>query len=159
MDEAAPSPAPKHAGGRPVRLKPDEATLAIVKGLGQIQATYAECAAVLGVDKHTFVRFKDRHEIVEEMLERGKNSGLVSLRRAQFQKAVEEKNPTMLIWLGKQYLGQVDKYEHRMGETDSKPLKYQLTDDELLLIASGGAKPKAGGSGGAAPQSVPTVTD
>lgn len=143
--------------GRPVRLKPDEATLTIVMGLGKIQATYAECAAVLGVDKHTFVRFKDRHPIVEEMLERGKNSGLVSLRRAQFQKAIEDKNPTMQIWLGKQYLGQVDKFEHRLGDPENKPLKFRLTDEELLLIASGGVKPETGGSGSAPPKSSPPV--
>lgn len=35
--------------------------------------------------------------------------GRVSLRRSQFQMA--QKNPTMAIWLGKQYLDQTDKQE------------------------------------------------
>lgn len=35
--------------------------------------------------------------------------GRMSLRRFQFRMA--EKNPTMAIWLGKQYLGQTDKQE------------------------------------------------
>jgi hypothetical protein len=30
------------------------------------------------------------------------------LRRAQWQAAVTDKNPTMLVWLGKQLLGQQD---------------------------------------------------
>ena len=30
----------------------------------------------------------------------------MSLRRAQFRAAIEDKNITMQIWLGKQYLGQ-----------------------------------------------------
>jgi hypothetical protein len=30
------------------------------------------------------------------------------LRRAQWQAAVSDKNPTMLVWLGKQLLGQQD---------------------------------------------------
>lgn len=141
--------------GRHVRLKPDEETLARVKGLGEIQATYAECGAVLGVDKHTFVRFMERNSKAAEIFEQGKQVGLLSLRRAQFQKAIEEKNPTMMIWLGKQYLGQRDVFEHRMGETDSKPLKFRLTDDELLLIASGGAKPGRGSSGSTPAQSSP----
>lgn len=33
-------------------------------------------------------------------------TGKMSLRRAQFKSAVDRLNPTMLIWLGKQYLGQ-----------------------------------------------------
>ena len=37
--------------------------------------------------------------------------GKSSLRRAQFKLAVEDHNPTMLIWLGKQHLDQKDKQE------------------------------------------------
>ena len=46
--------------------------------------------------------------------------GKVSLRRKQYQKAVEEGNPTMLIWLGKQWLGQSDGQDS--GSVDPKPL-------------------------------------
>ena len=42
--------------------------------------------------------------------------GKISLRRAQFRLA--EKNATMAIWLGKQYLGQVDS----PGDMDSEAL-------------------------------------
>lgn len=42
--------------------------------------------------------------------------GRISLRRAQFRLA--EKNATMAIWLGKQYLGQVDS----PGDMDSEAL-------------------------------------
>jgi hypothetical protein len=38
------------------------------------------------------------------------SKGKMSLRRRQFQMA--ETNPTMAIWLGKQYLGQTDKLEN-----------------------------------------------
>lgn len=37
--------------------------------------------------------------------------GNISLRRAQYKRAVEDGNVTMLIWLGKQYLGQTEKVE------------------------------------------------
>lgn len=37
--------------------------------------------------------------------------GKMSLRRTQFELAVKDKHPTMLIWLGKQHLGQTDKQE------------------------------------------------
>lgn len=38
-------------------------------------------------------------------------NGKIALRRFQLQQA--EKNPTMAIWLGKQYLGQTDKIESK----------------------------------------------
>ena len=41
---------------------------------------------------------------------KGKDKGRMSLRRLQFEKA-QTGNTTMLIWLGKQMLGQKDKIE------------------------------------------------
>lgn len=40
----------------------------------------------------------------------GMDKGRMSLRRHQWR-ALEEGNSTMLVWLGKQYLGQRDKNE------------------------------------------------
>lgn len=42
--------------------------------------------------------------------------GKMSLRRAMFNKAVIEKNPTMQIWLSKQILGMKERHEHEAGE-------------------------------------------
>ena len=50
--------------------------------------------------------------------------GKVSLRRAQF-KAATGGNVSMMIWLGKQYLGQKDKQEISDGERP-RPLKVQI---------------------------------
>lgn len=55
-------------------------------------------------------------------LKRGK--GLISLRRSQFKMA--ETNPTMAIWLGKQYLGQS---EHVVAELS----KAEKSKDPLTL--------------------------
>lgn len=99
----------KKSGPAP-KLQPDEKTLGIVKGLGQIQATSKECAAVLGVSEPTWIKFKADNPEVEETLRLGQGEGLTSLRRQQFQAAMKG-NPTMLIWLGKQYLGQTDKQD------------------------------------------------
>ena len=96
--------------GRPPALDPDKRTLATIRGLGRIQATTRECAAVLGVSHPTFLAFTQKHPEVADILEQGKQMGLRSLRRQQF-KAAENGNPTMLVWLGKQYLGQSDKQE------------------------------------------------
>jgi hypothetical protein len=56
-------------------------------------------------------------------------SGKMSLRRAQFRMA--EKNPTMAIWLGKQYLGQTDRVDVRIEDVDA------AIERELARVATG----------------------
>lgn len=77
-----------------------------VEKLGQLQCTYEELAAYFEVAKRTVIRWMEQ-EAFSEALERGKAMGRISLRRAQTQAALGG-NPTMLIWLGKQLLGQKD---------------------------------------------------
>ena len=61
-------------------------------------------------------------------IKRGK--GQISLRRMQWKLA--EKNPTMAIFLGKQYLGQVDKVE-TTGEIKTTPtIKLEVVDNSNL---------------------------
>jgi AraC-like DNA-binding protein len=71
--------------------------------LAKIDCTYSEMAAVLGCSQKTLQRR------FVHLIEKGREEGKSSLRRAQFNKAVVDGNPTMLIWLGKQRLGQTDK--------------------------------------------------
>lgn len=74
---------------------------AVVETLAKIHCTYDEIAAVVGCSTDTLKRrFADR-------IEKGREEGKASLRRMQFKKALDG-NPTMLIWLGKQHLGQKD---------------------------------------------------
>ena len=54
---------------------------------------YKRCQEDLGTTLSTF--WQEKHE-----------EGNTALHAAQFQKAIKDKNPTMLIWLGKQRLGQ-----------------------------------------------------
>ena len=44
-----------------------------------------------------------------ELYKRKSVKGKIALRRAQFRNATENLNPTMQVWLGKQYLGQRDQ--------------------------------------------------
>lgn len=77
----------------------------------KIQCTKEEICAVLDVSNNTLLRWcketydKDFGTIFKEKRQGGK----ASLRRMQWKQA--EKNPTMAIWLGKQYLDQKDKFE------------------------------------------------
>jgi AraC-like DNA-binding protein len=80
-----------------------------VRKLAGIGCTQDEIAVIVGLSKPTL-----RKHFAEQM-----SSGLenfrMSLRRLQAKKAAEG-NVTMLIWLGKQYLGQSDRQEQKITE-------------------------------------------
>lgn len=67
---------------------------------------------MLGVHRETFINFLDTHEKARSAWEDGKENGKASLRRYQFKMA--EKNPTMAIWLGKNWIDQSDKVESKV---------------------------------------------
>jgi hypothetical protein len=128
--------------GRPVSIKPDAKTLATVVGLGKIQATTRECAAVLCVSHQTFIATMKRHPEIAEALDRGKEQGRTSLRRTQFRLA--EKNAAMAIFLGKNYLDQTDKQDINASvQADVKVSDARSRLEYLLTRVSG-----AGSQGG-----------
>ena len=71
--------------------------------LASIMCTQAEIADFLGVSTSKL----EHDEKFKEIHRKGINKGRASIRRMQY-KACEDGNPTMLIWLGKQYLKQRD---------------------------------------------------
>lgn len=76
-----------------------------VEKLANIQCTQEEIASFLELS----VRTLQRDEEFCRLYKKGKENGKMSLRRMQFK--IAEKNPTMAIWLGKQYLGQRDNLD------------------------------------------------
>lgn len=105
----------KNKGGRP-KIQID---YAMAEKLSHIQCTIDEIAQIIGVS-----RSKLAHD--EEFLHRHKKaleSGRSSLRRLQWGLA-QAGDRTMLIWLGKQYLGQKDKHDH---STEDGPLEVAVT--------------------------------
>lgn len=101
--------------GRP----PKPIDLEIVEKLGQIHCTDEEIAAVVGVSPDTFKRRK-REENFAEMLDEARRKGKASLRRMQFAAAQNGSIP-MLIFLGKNLLGQRDRFEEPLGDKDPLP--------------------------------------
>jgi hypothetical protein len=93
-------------GGRP-RKELNQQTF---EGLCEIQATLEEIAGVLRVSEDTIERWcKRTYELgFADAFKKFSATGKTSLRRYQFDLA-KKGNATMLIWLGKQYLGQSDK--------------------------------------------------
>jgi len=75
-----------------------------IKKLAQLHCTFDEIATFCNVSTKTLQR-RFVHTI-----KRGREMGKISLRRAQFEKAIGG-NVVMQIWLGKQHLDQRDKQE------------------------------------------------
>lgn len=90
-----------------------------VEKLASIQCTQEEIANFLDIS----VRTLQRDEEFCRLFKKGRDNGKMSLRRTQFK--IAEKNASMAIFLGKQYLGQRD-----VIETDNKQ---ELTKVEELL--------------------------
>ena len=101
---------PKNKGGRP----PIEIDISLAEGLARIHATGEEIAAVLKIDYDTLERHirKLGHNSFTEWYKKYAGEGSASLRRRQWAMAMKD-NITMLIWLGKQELGQTDKVDNR----------------------------------------------
>lgn len=81
--------------GRP-RLQLDEA---LMERLAMIHCNNTEIAAAVGCSTDTL----DRN--YAELIAKGREKGRTTLRRMQFE-AAQKGNVVMLIWLGKQILGQ-----------------------------------------------------
>jgi len=107
----------KHPGGRP-RIELD---LRQVEELARIGCTEADMAAVLGVSVDTIQRRKRDCEEFRGVIEKGRAALRNSLRRLQVKKALEG-NVTMLIWLGKQLLGQSDRHDFEHSGSVEQPL-------------------------------------
>jgi hypothetical protein len=82
-------------------------------------ASYDTLGAIFGVSgAHVQQTYK-------ELVERARAEGRKNLHAAQFLAATADRNPTMLIWLGKQYLGQKDVVRTEHTGLDGEPIKTQ----------------------------------
>jgi len=85
--------------GRPrLNIDPEQ-----VKRLARLHCTMQEMADFFGCHRETLLNNFSTE------IAKGKSEGNISLRRKQWQIAVEKGNPVMLIWLGKQMLGQTNE--------------------------------------------------
>ncbi len=109
---------PKKKAGRPrVNINWDE-----LNKLCALQCTAVEIAYFFDCSVDTIERRIKDHDGVTfaEYFKKHSSEGKISLRRAQYSKAMEGNVP-MLIWLGKQILGQKDKQEQT--NIEFKPIK------------------------------------
>jgi len=96
--------------------------MALVDRLARIQCTVSEIAAIIGGHPSTLLQnaeFAPRYN-------KGSESGKMSLRRKQHQVAIKNGNTAMLIFLGKQYLGQKDRSELTGAGDGPLQLQHQM---------------------------------
>lgn len=91
--------------------------------LCSIQCTSSEIAGYFDCSESTIERWCKREykENFDEVFAKKRGIGKISLRRSQFRMA--ETNPTMAIWLGKQYLGQTERQEVNVSLNDDETIK------------------------------------
>ena len=119
----------KKKGGRP-RIEVD---MKQVEELASIGATQQEIASDLGISVDTLQRKRGFAAVYK----RGMDKGCLSLRHKQFNLA-KGGDKTMLIWLGKQLLGQSDKREVRADMT------HRSTTELIEAARNGGFGPEEG---------------
>lgn len=98
--------------------------------LCEMQCTKDEICWFLQIDEKTLTaRIKDKHGVgFSDYYKKASSGGKISLRRKQFEVAMNG-NTALLIFLGKQYLGQADKIE-QSGNEDKPPLMLAYKIDE-----------------------------
>lgn len=107
-----------------VKQKQDNINKKQFEKLCAIQCTQEEICSVLDVCHDTLDEWckKNYNNNFSQVFVEKRQGGKASLRRMQWKLA--EKNATMGIWLGKQYLGQMDKIE-----TNNNIQRVQIIDD------------------------------
>lgn len=102
------------------QIKQKQATInrSTFENLCAIQCTKEEISSVLNISEDTLERWckETYNQNFAVVFAEKKQVGKMSLRRSQWRLA--EKNPTMSIWLGKQYLGQRDSFPDEVNYTE-----------------------------------------
>ena len=116
----------------------------VVRELSAIQCTINEMASVIGCHRTTIMTANEIDQNFIEAREAGLADGRLNIRRKQLA-AVEQGNTTMLIWMGKQYLGQRDQQtvEH-IGDAFKSMTEAQIDERIARLIQETGTNALAG---------------
>lgn len=114
--------------GETTGRKPKEFDPQMFENLCSIFCTQAEICEILGTTDKTLVAWVERHygESFSEVYKKNMGKGKMSLRRAQLKMA--QSSASMAIWLGKQYLNQLDRVEEQI--TGSVTINNNVPDND-----------------------------
>ena len=121
----------KRKVGRPKKI----IDMVRVEKLASIGCTHDEIAAVLECSRNTL----EHQDSFCAVYKRGFDKGKMSLRHKQWQLA-DKLDRTMLIWLGKQHLGQSDKQEVRADHTITTKDPAKMTTSEMMQLGMAAAR-------------------
>lgn len=140
-------------GGRP-RFELSDEDFDRLVAMIRIQCTQDEICGVFGVTAETLnASLQERGEgSFSTLYKKHQDEGKASLRRAQW-KAAQDGNPTMLVWLGKNMLGQTDRQaiEHSGPDggpiqTEEVPARDRISSKLARLAPAGDTGEDTGGS-------------
>lgn len=122
-------------GGRP-KFEFDDKDLDMVETFGKIKASYEVMASHFGCVKNTIARhMEDESSPFCVRYKKGLGDTKQALAMKQIDVALKG-NTTMLIWLGKQLLGQVDEQKHDVsGKVEFGELDLSMIRAKLIGIA------------------------
>jgi hypothetical protein len=125
------NPKAKKPTGRPrIELDPKQAKI-----FGYFRATYQTMAEQIGCSHDTIQREMNKPDSAfASEYKKGFSGMKMKLSEAQVKTAIEDRNPTMLVWLGKQYLGQKDvpdaPQDHNKTEICMRPARLAESDED-----------------------------
>ena len=107
--------------------QPAHQDILLMQRMGAHKMTAVEICAILDISRARF----DKCLALQAAHQRGLEMGNARIRRLQWHRA--ERDTVMLIWLGKQYLGQVDKMETKIDDGGTNADR-QAFEDKLKSI-------------------------
>ena len=153
----AKSKKPSNKVGRPKT----ELDLNELEKLSRLNCTMPEIAYYFNIPLRTLEDKFTNDNKVRESIQKGRATGMLSLRRKQIQIMEETNSTPMAIWLGKQILGQRDRHEitQDINIEERKVLDIsKLTDDDLntieRVLKHAVVEPSEGGKDATLPQIV-----
>ena len=113
-------------GGRPRSIGKNKFDLDAVKLFGQFRATHETMAEYFGCSVRTIEREMSNEDSKYCRAYKKARSNLkMKLSEAQVHEALNG-NATMLVWLGKQHLGQKDKQEQKIEHNFPKKISVEF---------------------------------
>lgn len=133
MPGRKPKPSNPKGAGRPATpIDPK-----MLQNLCSIGATWEELGAVFDLHPDSLRDRVSKSPVLQHAMAKGRGVGKVTLRRLQWDGA-KKGNATMLIWLGKQLLGQRDKQDVRIEEA-AEPDFSDCSAEELTVLRQAAA--------------------
>jgi hypothetical protein len=127
-----------HPGGRP-KIEFSDTQWKMLALLCKAQSTNEEVCAYFDIDLKTLNRLVKKkykkYNSFSDFNDKKRKAGFSSIRAKQWQVAMNG-NVSMLIWLGKNWLGQADSVE--IGSKNNEPIKieYCLVDENTITKTS-----------------------